>query len=142
MPPRRALGLAAALAITVAAPQTFAQDAPSPDCANAMTQTDMNLCAARAADAADATLNTLYQKIRARLKGDDPTIALLTATQRAWIAFRDAECDFASSSVAGGSVHPMIRAGCIETLTLARSEDFRQYLACEEGDLSCPLPPR
>jgi hypothetical protein len=35
----------------------------------------------------------------------------------------------------------MIFGECLAGLTAARAADFRRYLACEEGDLSCPLPP-
>ena len=60
--------------------------------------------------------------------------------QRAWIAFRDAECKFASSGVEGGSVQPMIHSGCLQGLTDARVTQLGSYLKCEEGDLSCPVP--
>lgn len=111
------------------------------DCGAAQTQADLTLCAARAAQEADDALNALYRQMRARLAGDDHTAVLLTTAQRAWIAYRDAECDFMSAGVTGGSIYPMIRAGCVEDLTRARADDFKRYLACEEGDLSCPLPP-
>lgn len=112
------------------------------DCSAAQTQLDMNACATRAAEAADAELNGLYRQMRERLRRDDHAATLLVAAQRGWIAYRDAECDFASTGVAGGSIHPMIYAGCVEDITRARIADFQRYLACEEGDLSCPLPPR
>lgn len=118
-----------------------AGNAAAGDCSAAETQTEMNLCAGAAFDAADAELNALYKQISARLKSDAATTRLLVATQRAWIAFRDAECDFAASSVAGGSIAPMIRAECLTSLTEARNATFRTYLSCEEGDLSCPVRP-
>ncbi len=62
------------------------------------------------------------------------------ATQRAWVAFRDAECDFQTSAVAGGSAAPMIHAMCLDSQTKRRIEDFKTYLNCEEGDMSCPVP--
>ena len=55
--------------------------------------------------------------------------------------FRDAECGFAASGVAGGSAEPMVTAQCLARLTQSRNADFKAYLACPEGDLSCPLPP-
>lgn len=89
---------------------------------------------------ADAELNTLYKQITARLSEDGDTLHLLTVAQRAWIAFRDAECAFAASGVEGGSAYPEILADCKAQLTLKRIEDFKTYLACEEGDLACPVP--
>jgi uncharacterized protein YecT (DUF1311 family) len=111
------------------------------DCGSLPTQTEMSQCAGDAFSAADAALNTLYREMKDRLAGDAATSDLLTKAQRAWLAYRDGECRFASSGVAGGSVYPMIWSACLEGLTRARIADFNAYLSCEEGDLSCPLPP-
>lgn len=101
----------------------------------------MNVCAGEAYAAADAELNTAYKQIVARLAGDPDGLAALRAAERAWVAFRDAECAFQSSGVEGGSIYPMVQAGCLEGLTRDRLEALNGYLACEEGDLSCPAPP-
>lgn len=90
----------------------------------------------------DAELNLLYKQIEARL-ADSPDIKKeLVEAQRAWIAFRDAECRFGAAGVEGATAYPDIYAGCAEGLTRDRIEDFKTYLSCEEGDLSCPLPPQ
>jgi hypothetical protein len=34
----------------------------------------------------------------------------------------------------------MLRLQCLDALTAKRVEDFKVYLKCEEGDLSCPVP--
>lgn len=90
--------------------------------------------------AADTRLNALYKQIQERLSDDAPTLHLLTATQRSWIAFRDAECAFSASSVAGGSAYPAVVASCRTDLTEKRIADFNAYLKCQEGDLACPVP--
>jgi uncharacterized protein YecT (DUF1311 family) len=89
---------------------------------------------------ADAELNRLYQKIESRLADSHDVRRELIAAQRAWIAFRDAECRFAASGVEGGSAYPQVYQACQEDLTRARIADFNGYLGCEEGDLSCPVP--
>jgi len=129
------LVLLLAVAVLLSAPPARAAD-----CADAPNQAAMNACAGKAYEAADAELNALYQKIRQRLAGDAETTKLFVAAQRAWLPFRDAECKFAASSVSGGSIYPTIYAECLERLTKARIADFNAYLACEEGDLSCPVP--
>jgi uncharacterized protein YecT (DUF1311 family) len=86
-------------------------------------------------------LNVLYEQIKQRLKDDADTTKLLVAAQRAWVTFRDAECKFSTSGVSGGSAYPMVNAECANGLTRKRIDDFKTYLKCEEGDLSCPLPP-
>ncbi len=111
------------------------------DCAHAETQADMNACAGQDYRRSDAALNDAYRQAAARLRDDAAAGKLLVAAQRAWIRFRDAECAFASSSVRGGSILPMIEAGCMARLTAERTRVLQSYLHCAEGDLSCPLPP-
>jgi len=110
------------------------------DCSDAPNQAAMNACADKAYEKTDDELNGLYKKIRQRLAADAETTKLFVAAQRAWVPFRDAECAFAASGVSGGSIYPTIYAECLERLTKARIADFNAYLACEEGDLSCPVP--
>lgn len=112
------------------------------DCTVLSTQGAMNDCAAKNYKAADAALGVTYKAVVARLAGDADALKLLKESERAWIAFRDAECTFASSSVSGGSIYPMINAECLQAQTEARTATLKSYLSCEEGDLSCPLPPQ
>jgi uncharacterized protein YecT (DUF1311 family) len=107
---------------------------------NDQTQMGMNICAAQDYAASDAKLNVAYGDIMKRLSDNAGARKLLQDSQRAWIAFRDAECKFASSGVEGGSVQPMIHSGCLQGLTDARVTQLDSYLKCEEGDLSCPVP--
>jgi uncharacterized protein YecT (DUF1311 family) len=104
-------------------------------------QAAINACYNKAYKKSDAELNKLYKEIKARLKNDPKATKLLVTAQRAWIAFRDAECGFQSSGVAGGSAGPMIYSLCLNHLTKDRIGDFTSYLHCEEGNLSCPVPP-
>lgn len=113
-------------------------NAVAEDCAEPEDQATMNQCADKAYKAADARLNTAYQKIVARL--DEDARKLLTGAQRAWIAYRDAECRFQTSNAAEGSIYPAVLSGCMQSLTQARLKDLETYLSCQEGDLSCPVP--
>ena len=110
------------------------------DCDNASDQATMNQCAAQQHAAADKELNTLYQQINTRLKGQPDRKKLLVGTQRAWIAFRDAECTFSASGVEGGSLYPLVYSNCTTDLTKARVQTFKNYLKCQEGDVGCPVP--
>lgn len=91
--------------------------------------------------ALNAELNKLYKEISNRLKDDADTLKALRNAQRAWISFRDAECDFAAINTQGGSIHSMLITTCRNELTQARIKNFNTYLSCEEGDMSCPVPP-
>lgn len=110
------------------------------DCANASDQATMNQCAGQDFKAADKELNTVYQQIIGRLKDNPDGKKLLVSAQRAWLGFRDAECKFSSSGVTGGSVYPWVYSSCLTGVTKARVESLKQYLKCEEGDMSCPVP--
>ena len=110
------------------------------DCADNADQATMNACAAQSFEKSDKELNGLYKQIETRLADEADAKRLLVAAQRAWIAFRDAECKFSSSAVAQGSAYPMVAAQCRDKLTKDRIGDFKTYLSCEEGDLSCPVP--
>ncbi|WP_182087220.1 lysozyme inhibitor LprI family protein [Aureimonas sp. ME7] len=110
-------------------------------CDDQTTQTALSACAAQQFEQADDKLNTAYAEVLERLEGEPPRRDLLRAAQRAWVAFRDAECTFAVSGTEGGSAEPMVNAQCRAELTDRRTGDLKDYLACGEGDLSCPLPP-
>jgi uncharacterized protein YecT (DUF1311 family) len=128
--------------LILAAVLATASVARADDCADAQTQADMNICADKAYQKADGALNKVYAEIKQRLAGNGEATKQLVAAQRAWIAFRDAECAFAASGVSGGSIYPTIYAGCLEDITLARVENLKDFLSCQEGDPSCPVPPQ
>jgi uncharacterized protein YecT (DUF1311 family) len=104
------------------------------------SQADLNECYGKAYRKADSELNAIYKQINERLKDRTASAKLLIAAQKAWIAFRDAECNFSTSASAEGSVYPMTQAICLEGLTTKRIDELKNYLGCEEGDLSCPVP--
>ena len=104
------------------------------------TQNGLNACADAAWRRADAALNGAYREIVRRLKDDPATTSLLVEAQKAWIAYRDAECGFASSANAGGSMFPMAVSMCLETITKKRAAELGAYLRCAEGDAGCPVP--
>ena len=113
--------------------------AQADECANASTQTEMNTCTAQQYQAADKTLNQTYQT--AIKRAEAPQRELLKKAQQAWIALRDADCAFISSGTEGGSIQPMIVNQCLADKTNEREAYLATLMQCEEGDLSCPLPP-
>lgn len=108
----------------------------------ATAQADITQCAGKAFRASDVELNKSFQQLQRRFSDDDATKKRLVAAQRAWLAFRDAECAFSASGVQGGSAYPMIYGLCLDGLTQKRVEAIKAYLSCgdKEGDLSCPTP--
>ena len=109
------------------------------ECADATTQADLNTCSAAQYQAADKKLNQTWQDV---LKRAEPAQRdLLKKAQSAWIALRDADCAFISSSSQGGTAQPMVNNQCLTDKTNEREAYLSSLLQCEEGDLSCPLSP-
>jgi len=119
------LGLAAAVvvgALELCGSAQNAQAAASADrCAAPQTQSEMNLCADADFQKADSQLTAVYAKFK-------PVPPKLRVAERAWIAYRDAECDFQGDASAGGSMQPMIISGCMATLTEERIKTLRSDL--------------
>ncbi len=110
------------------------------ECNDSSNQMELNQCAARAFEAADRELNADFRDIQRRLGKDADTKRLLVDAQRAWILFRDAECTFQTSAAAQGTIFPLVYANCKADLTSDRIKQLKAYLACEEGDMNCPVP--
>ena len=105
---------------------------PDPiDCKKATTTVEMNYCADRDYAEADRALNEAYQKALAIIgKSDGPAPYTpaqwekeLRASQRAWLAFRDADCKgLVPMEWSGGSGTTSAVLGCMIDLTKARSK--------------------
>ena len=129
------------IAVFLACGGAYAEDGAAADCSNAMTQMDMNTCADKDYQAADAELNAQYKKTRAAMleidKGLDASLKgaekALLAGQRAWIDYRDGECEAEGFAARGGSMEPMLVSGCKANLTRARTKELKQ-LADGQGN--------
>jgi uncharacterized protein YecT (DUF1311 family) len=125
--------LAYLLALAAAAPAAAQDDI---DCKNPMAQQDMNFCAEKDFEAADAELNAAWKDARKtardlddelmdELKGADKA---LLAAQRAWIAYRDRQCELEGFEARGGSMEPMLVSGCMAELTRARTKQLKTFI--------------
>lgn len=109
------------------------------ECDDASTQTALNMCTAAQYEAADKKLNQTYQEA---LKRSSPQQAeMLKKAQKSWIAVRDNDCAFVGSGTEGSSGQPMVLNQCLADKTSEREAWLASLLQCEEGDVSCPLPP-
>jgi len=95
-------------------------------------------CAEKDRQSADLKLNQTYRKLVSVLK-DDPDSGLIPKTQivsaqRAWVAFRDAECDL-RTSVNGGARQWLIvnHSQCLTELTEQRTKTLQDYLKQVQG---------
>lgn len=87
------------------------------------TTVEMIECASQDLKGADGVLNETY---RARMNdADELGRDLLRTAQRAWIKFRDAECDHERDSARGGTLAPVLQISCLTHLTKRRTNDLR-----------------
>jgi len=127
----RLMIVSACLAVLAAAPAAWGEECDRSDDSQQM----MNICADADYQAADAKLNAAYKDLVGR--NDDKTNQLLQTAQRAWFAFRDAECTYSTTDSEGGSIHPMEVSQCLTELTVTRTKQLTSGSNCQEGDASC-----
>ena len=98
----------------------------------AQSQQEMNRQAERDAARADKALNEVYKKLLA--SQDAEGAKLLKESQRAWIAFRDAEAKFAADEARGGSMAPLLYSGTLARLTEERVKNLKEHLGDAEPE--------
>jgi uncharacterized protein YecT (DUF1311 family) len=108
------------------------------DCSTAATQADINQCAARNYEAADRILNLVFEQAIAKARQSDSTVAgsnysyetALRSSQRAWIAYRDADCAPPPRELAG-SISPTETADCMTQKTVTRTKELNERIGGE-----------
>ena len=100
------------------------------------TTLGMSSCLAAEAQVWDRYLNTEYKATKAAFEAMDADEAVsfpeyarraeaLLAAQRAWIAFRDAECELAYAEWGSGSMRSIAFADCTVEMTAERAIELR-----------------
>ncbi len=101
------------------------------DCKDPKDQSAMTQCAGLDFEKADKELNALWPKLKADAEASDKDTGkteyadALLSSQRAWIAFRDAECAWQGFEMHGGSGEPMLVNGCMARLTKQRIKQLQ-----------------
>jgi uncharacterized protein YecT (DUF1311 family) len=91
------------------------------------TQAAMNAQAPPEFVQADAELNKTYEALLTKLP-DVGSKDKLKQSQRAWLAFRDAEAAFVANQARGGSIAPTIRYETMTELTKQRIKQLKLHL--------------
>lgn len=108
---------------------------PKVDCSNARSTAEMNYCTGLELQAADRELNRVYQRAIAKRTKDgdagpytfEAWLAALKASQRAWIKFRDADCEgVVVQDWGGGSGTSAAVNGCRIELTRHRTAILKE----------------
>ena len=124
---------------TLLALAAAAQD-PEIDCDNAMAQFELNACAYKEYERADAAMNAQWKVTAAHMKEIDADFDrsqdnrpgyfdTLLAAQRAWLTYRDQHCASEGYTMRGGSAEPMVISGCQTQLTEARTKQLQELIA-------------
>lgn len=103
--------------------------AASPLSLHAQTTAEMKEQAAETLAESDQAMNTAYQKLLKILSEEGQK--RLRASQRAWVAFRDAQASFDSHHLEGGTAEGLERLGSLNGLTEERTkrltEDYERF---------------
>ncbi|MBP2548716.1 uncharacterized protein YecT (DUF1311 family) [Neorhizobium galegae] len=131
--PRLLLSFRLGLGGVLLAGAVQAQEAPKVDCDKAETQADMNICAGRDFTAADADLNAQWKITRQVMVDWDKALpadqrgaekALLKG-QRAWLDYRDGQCESEAFAARGGTLEPMLLMSCKAEISKVRTEELK-----------------
>lgn len=109
-----------------------------------MTQMDLNICADQDYRAADAELNKTYRLAVAAMQATDKELGDIDAAyagalealkkaKRAWIGYRDGQCELAGFEARGGSMEPMLVSGCLAELTRKRTAELKELMESAEN---------
>lgn len=112
-----------------------ATQAPNLKCDAWLSQRDMNTCASRDFQRADAEMNAQWKITAVRMKKVDADIDrsfdkrpssynTLLAAQRAWLTYRDQHCATEGYTMRGGSAERMMINQCMARLTKARTKQL------------------
>lgn len=104
------------------------------DCGKAITTPDINQCASIEQKKVEANLNKVYQRVLKSLGRQDesqPSSAAVRtsfiAAQKAWIRFREADCDAVFQKYADGSIRTVMYIGCLQNHAERRIKDLEAY---------------
>ncbi|MDE1166458.1 MAG: lysozyme inhibitor LprI family protein [Pseudomonas sp.] len=125
--------------LMILAPLLFSATAfaaqPKADCANATTTPEINQCAQAEADVVEAKLNVAYQNLVKQLTQPDTETdkysemrKKLQIAQRAWIKFREADCDTILQINASGTIRTLAAIGCKRERAEQRIKELENYV--------------
>jgi uncharacterized protein YecT (DUF1311 family) len=128
-----------------------AEAAPPLNCKDPQSNLEMKMCAQQDFQRADAELNKVYAEAVAGARAqnqalrDNPgnekapdSVVLLRKAQRAWIAFRDANCAYEYQIYYGGSHASLAYSLCQVTMTKARIAELKAQTHPDEESAEQP----
>jgi uncharacterized protein YecT (DUF1311 family) len=92
-------------------------------CADVVQTAELAHCLSKARDSSDDKLNSLYKSLRKKLDTSDAE--RLTAAQRLWIQYRDANCSAEQKLYDGGTASSSAYLACLEAMTRMRTKELQ-----------------
>ena|SRR5438552_9309012 len=109
--------------------QSLASDRIQPfDCAGRQTQADMNVCSYRDYLRADIELNRTWDAVTKKLNTGHRLFAVLLEGQRAWLTYRNKQCDVMAKWYEGGTIAALMENSCLTDITKFRTKELKQLL--------------
>jgi uncharacterized protein YecT (DUF1311 family) len=103
---------------------TLPVHAADDSCKDAATTAAMRACENTRYQKADQELNAIYAKLTKQL--EPARQEKLRQSQRAWLAFRDANADFLAGAAEGGTLAPLIKVTVMAEMTEARTQELQK----------------
>ncbi|WP_202743949.1 lysozyme inhibitor LprI family protein [Acinetobacter calcoaceticus] len=101
-------------------------------CSNLPNQSALNNCSSNVLNSANQKINTVYANYMKELS---PTEKLqLKDAQRAWIQYKEKDCQFQSSPVLKGSLYPFVHNACLVKKTETRIKELQDMQECRSGN--------
>ena len=106
----------------------------------AKSSEELNACASEDYAQADQKLNQVYTKLIEQIKGNiNPdaieqsdtaieTLNRLVASEKAWILYRDTQCNFEGTVMIGGEGESVVITGCLSRLTKERAKILEESI--------------
>lgn len=109
---------------------------PAKDCSKETAQMALNMCTSGNLAAANAALNRVYGKMLA-LESDPKDKENFKAVERAWVAYKDKQCQWETAGDEGGSIWAMEYNSCEIEKTDARLRELMRSAGCTASAAAC-----
>ena len=131
------VGALVATFLFLLAQAAHAQDKSADACLNAVSQNELNACAAQEAEKADAEMAIALAKAKKAMEAIDKDVSevrpnpaggveALELSQQGWLQYREGRCVIEGFNERGGSMEPMMVSQCEEEMTRARIAELNE----------------
>ena len=107
--------------------QTHIAASDADECGSASSQMEMNVCYDHVRQEADDELTQTYRTLMTKIS-DQVVKSKLRDAERAWISYRDKECEFETYNDSAGSIYPTAVSICLTEKIRAHNKELLHEL--------------